>query len=414
MDLAAGVSVEEIVSPSHAIRTRSISSYRATVDLGPADRIPNKDFVLRYRVAGDRVKSALLTHRDRTGDYFTLMLFPPRDLSTLPRMPAEMIFVLDCSGSMRGEPLAKSKAAIERVLRRLEPADTFQVINFSNSAAQLGASPLPATPENVRRGLDYVRNLRSEGGTMMIAGVRAALDFPHDPHRLRVVSFLTDGFIGNEDEVFAEIHRGLGSARIFSFGIGSSVNRHLIEGMARIGRGAVAYVGLDESAGSQVDLFYDRVGRPAMTDIAVDWGGMRVSDVYPRRIPDLFVGRPVILTGRFEGRGTTTLRISGRAGGALAESRLNADLESSADAHPGIPFVWARKQIEVLEDQMTRNPSPALAAEVRDLALRHGLVSTYTAYVAVDATRVTAGDHGTTVPVGVPVPEGVKYETTVK
>ena len=160
---------------------------------------------------------------------------------------------------------------------------------------------------------------------MMIEGIKAALDFPHDPKRLRVVSFLTDGYIGNEAEILGEIQQRLGDARIFSFGVGSSVNRYLLDRMAKLGHGAVAYVGLDEGSQRAVDQFYDRITHPALTDVSIDWGGLEVSDVYPAQLPDLFVGRPVVLTGRFAGDGAATVRVTGRAGGETKTIAIPVD-----------------------------------------------------------------------------------------
>lgn len=413
VEIDAGVEIEEISSPTHVIEVERDASEFAAVRLSELDNIPNKDFVLRYKVAGDAVKSTLLTHRDERGGFFTLMLFPPDDLSALRRQPTEMIFVLDCSGSMSGAPIAKAKAAMERALKRLGPDDTFQVIRFSNNASQLGPAPILATAKNVRRGLDYVRSLSGNGGTMMIEGIKAALDFPHDRERLRLVSFMTDGYIGNEAQIFGEIYQRLGDARIFSFGVGTSVNRHLLEGMARLGNGAVAYVGLDDSAGEAVDLFYKRISRPAMTDLQIDWGGMQVSDVYPRQIPDLFVGRPVVLTGRFEGDGWADIRIRGRCGGETREIALSADLDDESATHVGIPSVWARTQIRHLADRMTYNDDHELPLQIREVAFEYNLMSKYTSFVAVDSKTVTAGEHGVSLAVPVPMPVGVRYETTV-
>jgi Ca-activated chloride channel family protein len=302
---------------------------------------------------------------------------------------------------------------MERALKRLRPNDTFQIVRFSNNASQLGPAPLLATAENVQRGLDYVRSLNGNGGTMMIEGIKAALDFPHDRERLRLVSFMTDGYIGNEAQIFGEIYQRLGDARIFSFGVGSSVNRHLLEGMARLGHGAVAYVGLDDSAGEAVDLFYKRISHPAMTDIEIDWGGMQVSDVYPREIPDLFVGRPVVLTGRFEGDGLADIRVTGRCGAREREIALTADLEDESATHAGIPSVWARTLIRHLADRMTYSDDFELPLQIREVAFEYNLMSKYTSFVAVDSKTITAGDHGISLAVPVPVPVGVRYDTTV-
>jgi Ca-activated chloride channel family protein len=414
VDINAGVAIEEVVCSSHVITNSSPRPEKRTVKLSSLDSIPNKDFVLRYKVAGKAIKSAVVTHRDKRGGFLTLMLYPPANLSHLKRAPMEMIFVLDCSGSMKGKPIAKAKDAIRRALRKLGPNDTFQIIRFSNNASQFGPNPVPAGAANIRRALKYVDSLHGSGGTMMIEGIKAALDFPHDSHRFRLVSFMTDGYIGNEVEILAAIHKRLGASRIFSFGVGSSVNRYLLDRMAKLGKGAVAYIGLDDSAGQVVDLFYECISHPALTDITIDWGDMKVTDVYPRRIPDLFVGRPVILTGRFNSQHNTTIRVTGKVGDLTQEMAIPVDLDDSAAAHLGIACVWARKKIEDLANQATYDSNSDLPGQIKQVALEYSLMSAYTAFVAVDSSRQTAGDHGVTVAVPVPVPDGVRYETTVQ
>lgn len=414
VDIDAGVAIEEIACTSHVITNSATSREKRTIKLSSLDSIPNKDFVLRYKVAGKTVKSALVTHRDERGGFFTLMLYPPDNLSYLTRAPMEMIFVLDCSGSMRGKPIAKAKEAIKRGLRKLGPGDTFQVIRFSNNASQFGPVPVPATRENIREAIRYVDDLRGSGGTMMIEGIKAALDFDHDPDRFRLVSFMTDGYIGNEVEILAAVNQRLGASRIFSFGVGTSVNRYLLDRMAKLGKGAVAYIGLDDSAGQIVDLFYERISHPALADVEVDWGDMQVTDVYPNRIPDLFVGRPVILTGRFKGRGNTTISVTGKVGDLRQEIAIPVNLDDSAATHSGIACVWARKKIETLATQATHDTNPDLPGQIKQVALEYGLMSAYTAFIAVDSSRKTAGEHGVTVAVPVPVPDGVRYDTTVQ
>jgi Ca-activated chloride channel family protein len=414
VDIDAGVAIEQAACSSHVISKSSSTPETLNVKLSSLDSIPNKDFVLRYKVAGKTVKSALVTHQDERGGFFTLMLYPPENLSYLKRAPMEMIFVLDCSGSMNGKPIAKAKQAITRALKKLQPDDTFQVIRFSNNASQLGPNPLPATPENIRKALAYVESLEGEGGTMMIEGIKAALDFAHDAHRFRLVSFMTDGYIGNEAEILAAIHQRLGASRIFSFGVGSSVNRYLLDRMAKLGKGAVAYIGLDDNTSEVVDLFYDRISHPALTDVSVDWGQMQVADVYPQQIPDLFVGRPIILTGRFTGQGSMRIRVTGKVGDLTEEINIPVNFQDSGAVHGGIACVWARKKIETLANQAIYDTNPDLPGQIKQVALAYGLMSAYTAFIAVDSSRTTAGDHGITVSVPVPVPDGVRYDTTVQ
>ena len=403
----AGVTIEESKCNSHVIKTETLSPSTVAVELSQLDRIPNKDFVFRYRVAGDRIKSNFMTHRDERGGYFSLMVYPPAELQTLKRSAMEMIFVLDCSGSMRGQPIAQAKKAIKRALKQLQPGDTFQVIRFSSNASQLGPQPLPATADNVSKAMDYVDGLKGSGGTQMIEGIKAALDFKHDAERLRLVSFMTDGFIGNEAQILAAVQQKLGDARIFSFGVGTSVNRYLLDRMAKLGKGAVAYVGLDDDPTDAVDRFIQRISHPALTDVSIDFGALQAQEIFPSRLPDLFVGRPLLLTGRFKGDGAANIVIKGQAGGKTRTISLPVDL-NAAQTHPGIASVWARKQIEQLSAQQESESA------VTKVALSYHLMSAYTAFVAVDSSRRTAGNHGVSVKVPVPVPEGVRYDTTVQ
>ena len=413
VELDAGVAIEALRA-SHEINETRTGTGTASIKLANQATIPNRDFVLDFKVTGERVKANLLTYVDREKGqgYFTMMLYPPGDLEDLHRHPVEMVFVVDSSGSMEGAPIRQAKEAIVEALDLLEPTDTFQVIRFSTDASQFGRNPVPATRDNLARAKRYVRSLHADGGTEMNEGVRAALGFTPDPGRLRFVTFLTDGYIGNETEVIGEIHALLGESRIFSFGVGDSVNRYLLERMAVIGRGAVAYLDLDDSGGEVMRLFFDRISHPALTHLEIDWGDMVVTEVYPSRLPDLFHGRPVVVTGKYLGEAGEPM-VNGHAGGKSLEFAVPH--EAREDAHAFIPKIWARLRIADLSDQQAwvRDPYNELARAIRETALEYGLMSDYTAFVAVDANGRTAGGHGTTVHQAVPVPEGVRYRTTV-
>jgi Ca-activated chloride channel family protein len=476
VDIDAWVDIERIECATHAVEVSNRSGSRAHVRLLPSDSVPNRDFVLRTVVAGDQVKSRLITHRDERGGFFSLMLVPPRDLKYTRRGPVEMVYVLDCSGSMSGRPMEQAKAAVERGLSRLEPMDTFQIIDFAESASRLGTRPLAATPDNVRQAREYLASLGAGGGTMMMTGLKASLGFPHDPERLRYVAFLTDGYIGNEQEILTCQAREQRDSRVFSFGVGTSVNRALMDSMARVGRGVTAYVAAGDSPTEVMDLFHDRVSAAALCDINVEWGSAGVKDVFPSRTPDLFVGRPVILTGRFEGDFSGEIVVNGRAGGerrtlrikpeaggifgmrtpALPTSGVRAasaggngsvdvtppaygirtvsDPRPSSDhARPGewsheggrprvapvargmnpLPQVWARMKLADLADRSVFDPGAWIGPEMEETALKFSLLSARTAFVAVDSMTRTDGSYGTTVNVPVPVPQGVRYETTV-
>jgi len=416
----AGVAIEKIESTNHRITTKNART-SADVMLASDDSIPNKDFVLRYKVAGDHFKSGLVIQRDPRGGksgFFTLMLFPPDSLKDLPRAPVEMVFTLDVSGSMSGRPIEQSKAAIRYALTHMRPDDTFQVIRFASNSEAMSPAPLPATQENIELALRYIEQTDAGGGTMMLEGIRQCLNFPCDESRLRYVTFLTDGYIGNEIDIFKEIRRSRGDSRIFSFGVGSSTNRYLLDGMARFGAGTAAYLSLNDDANKVMAEYFDRISHPAMSDIAIDFGVAKASEIFPQRIPDLFVGRPVVITGRFTGSAPEKIRVLGRVGGKPVEIAVNSNATDTSAAKNALASVWARSKIAEISDRAMDAPSDVAQSEtprqIRQVALDYGLMSAYTAFIAVDSSQVTAGDHGTTVVQPVPVPDGVKYETAVQ
>lgn len=414
VEIDAGVAIEALKS-THEITANRPAESTAEVTLAAQATIPNRDFVLDFQVAGSTVKSNLMTYEDpQTGQgYFTMMLYPPMEHASLSRAPMEMVFVLDCSGSMNGRPLEQAKNAVNVALDHLQPGDTFQVIRFSENSTQLGPTPLAATPENIKLARKYLARLNGTGGTQMIEGIKAALNFPHDPARLRFVTFMTDGYIGNEAEILGAVHDRIGAARIFSFGVGSSVNRYLLERMAKHGRGAVAYLGPQDPAKDIMAGFFGRISHPALTDIEIDWGGMAVSDVYPAKIPDMFVGRAVVVTGKYLGA-PADVTVSGlRAGNGHTITVPAGDGDAGREP---VSRIWARLRIADLVDRQSwqQDPHRELENAIRSTALEYQLMSDYTSFVAVDTSRQTEGEYGVTVHQAVPVPDGVRYETTVE
>ncbi|QOV88908.1 VIT domain-containing protein [Humisphaera borealis] len=429
VDLDAGVNYEELASVNHAVQVQRHDGRRATIALSPHDTLPNKDFVLRWRVAGDKVKTGLiaaigddaaiagnLTRSDGVGrlpsGHFAMMIVPPATLKDLPVQPLEFVFTIDVSGSMSGRPMEQARSAMLHALKRLGPNDRFQVVKFFNEAEQMAPQPVPATPDNINAAMAYVNRMSAGGGTMMLEGMRKSLDFPRDLERTRVVCFLTDGFIGNEGEILGAMHQWIGDARVFSFGVGQSTNRYLLDHMAKMGRGAAAYISLNDNADTAMAAFFDRVRHPAMTDIAVDFGTMNAREIYPRQPGDLLVGRPIILTGKFDGALPAKVLVSGRMNGRTQSVSVPVTAATGLTAR-ALPPIWARGKIADLADEATWRPSFDLPQQIKQVALEYSLMSSFTSFVAVDSSRRTEGKVGISTPVPVPVPDGVWYDTTV-
>jgi Ca-activated chloride channel family protein len=413
--LDAGVAMGDPTSPSHDVAVTRHGPGRAMIRLSTADSIPNRDFILRWDVSPARVGTAILTHRpDATaGGYVTLMLQPNAAPPVEDITPKEIVFVVDTSGSMYGRPLELSKALMRRLLADLNPRDTFTVLRYNDSASGLSPAPLANTAANVARALSFVEGLEGEGGTDALGGVRAAFAFPHDEARLRVVVFMTDGYIGNESEILAEIQTRIGPARLFSFGVGSSVNRYLLEEMAIEGRGHAAIVTEGHDPDDAVDGFYRRLRSPYLTDIAIDWGGLAVDQVYPARVPDLFAGQPLQVHGRYAQPGTGTVTVRGRLAGRPFEQAVEVTLPGREDRNGAIASIWARRRISELSRTMHTAESPQVVEDITQVALDHRLMSQYTSFVAVEHRVIEEGEAGgppRTVPVPVELPEGVSAE----
>jgi Ca-activated chloride channel homolog len=413
--LDAGVSLREVESPSHRVRVSREGDARARVTLaGDEEGILDRDFRLRWRVGGGVPEIGLLAWRDPSAEgekgVFTLLLQPPSDPRDEEAEPRELVFVLDCSGSMMGVPLEAAKNVVRKALTQMRPGDTFQIIRFSDSASGMGERPIPATPSNLRRALAYLDSLQGEGGTEMISGIRAALGREADPERLRIVAFLTDGYIGNEREILGEVRRRLGGARLFSFGIGSSVNRYLLEGLAEEGRGEADFLAPRESPDEMVDRFVQRIATPVLTDIHLTWEDLEVEDQEPLQVPDLFAGSPLVVRGRYRNPGTGLLILEGTSRGRPRILRRVVSLPAEAADHEALGRLWARARIHRLERELHDGAVPEAVESITRLGLRHHLMTSYTSLVAVDSEVSDMTGSSTPMTVAVEMPRDVSYE----
>ncbi|MEW6166106.1 MAG: VIT domain-containing protein, partial [Pseudomonadota bacterium] len=313
--LDGGLPVRALRSDTHAIDARAESALRWQIGLEAGRVVDNRDFVLRYSLAGSGTAAGLLTHYDARGGFFSLLIEPPAAPDDADITPREMVFLLDCSGSMHGLPMSASKAFMRAALSKLRPTDHFRIIRFSDSATEFSREPLPATPDNIRRGIDYTDRLQGMGGTMMSSGIRQALEVPPPPGTQRIVTFLTDGYIGNEYEILRMVYALLGDARLYAFGVGSGVNRFLLDEIGRAGRGFTRYMDPTEDVESVAAELTERLQSPLLTDIEIDWNGLPVAQLAPAAIPDLFAGQSIRIQWRYDKAARGTIRIHGRAGG---------------------------------------------------------------------------------------------------
>ncbi|MEO1171478.1 MAG: VWA domain-containing protein, partial [Myxococcota bacterium] len=401
--------IRALHSPSHALDVTERSESRSTVRIAPGDRYPNKDFILHIDVRGETPEAQLLTHRDETGHgYLTLAVQPPSTLTSANTTPKDLFFVVDNSGSMHGAPLAAAKRLITTALHNMNAGDRFTIMRFSDDVSSLSAVPLGNEPRNVEAGVAFVEAMEGMGGTEMLSGVRRALEGVPEPGRIRVVFFLTDGYIGNDAEILNAVQtENEAQARLFSLGVGSSVNRYLLAGMARLGRGEMQVMRHDAEPGPFVDRFYERVRNPVLTNVQVDWGGLPVEDTTPEITPDLFSGQPLLIHGRYSASARGTVTVRGEYGGRAFEQRIPVALPERAE-RPAVASLWARTKIRDYSDEETQCGECRRDA-ITEIALEHQLMSKYTAFVAVDRENVARGAEEKLIPVAqrLPLPEGV-------
>lgn len=411
--IEAGIPIQTVDSPSHEIQVQPTGN-GMQVQLAPSDTLPNKDLILRYQVAGEATEATALTQRNEQGGHFAVYLIPAVEYDRDEIVPKDVVFLMDTSGSQRGEPLAKSQELMRRMIAGLNPDDTFTIIDFANTATRLSSTPLPNTAQNRERAIAYVNGLTAEGGTELLNGIREVMNFPAaERGRLRSVVLLTDGYIGNEAAVIAEVQQQLQPGnRLYSFGVGSSVNRFLLDRLAEVGRGTMQVIRQDERTEAATETFFRRINNPVLTHIDVEWlGGGDAPDLYPVAPPDLFDSQPLVLFGRKADGQSGRLRITGTtAGGDRYEQILTVNFDRGT-GNRAIAQLWGRARIKDLMNQMYSGETVSGVEAVTNTALDYRLLSQYTAFVAVsEEVRVDPDGTRRTVQVPVELPEGVSYE----
>ena len=415
VSLDAGVPIQDIQIVNHTADVARVEASGATAVLSPADSIPNKDFVMKYAVVGEKPELAVLAHsKGAEQGYFMLMIQPKLDAELAEAPPREIVFLVDISGSMNGAPTQKVKETMHHFLRRTKPNDTLQVITFAGRAAKLFEKSVPATQMNIEHALNFTQQIRSGGGTEMLKAIKLVLNEPVDPERVRIAVMLTDGYIGNEGEIIAEVDKRSGDQiRFWAIGIGSSPNRYLIDGVAKHGGGMAKMLELNTDPGPLVEQIAERIHRAQLAKIQIDWNDLSVYETYPRRIPELWAGRPVVMFGRYGAGGSKEIRLSGNAEGKPLKYKLRVTLPDAQPVHDVLSKVWARKKIEDLSGQLHAVDASEIVEEITHIALNHRLMTQYTSFVAVDENDMQPINQEAKAPrqvvVPVPLPEGTDF-----
>ncbi|KAF1056835.1 MAG: hypothetical protein GAK44_00072 [Pseudomonas delhiensis] len=408
VELLAPVPLGKVSSPSHRIEVQR-DGQRAQVRLAADESSANDhDFILDYQLGGDVVQSGLLLSRGEQENFFLAMVAPPRAPQNKQIVPRDYVFVVDVSGSMNGFPLDTTKTLLRDLIGRLRPSDTFNLLLFSGDSRKLAATSVAATPENIRRATTLLNGEEGAGGTELMPALREALAMPGDPERSRSFVVITDGFVAVESSAYQLVRENLGRANLFAFGMGTSVNRSLIEGLARAGQGEPFVVTDARSAGEQAERFRKMIDSPLLSRIHASFEGLDVYDVEPLQLPDLFANRPLVLFGKWKGEPRGELRIDANAADGPFQVRLPISADNLTDNGEALAHLWARKRLAALMDQEALDDGFEFSSQILDLGLKYQLLTPYTSFIAVDQqVSNPAPQASKTVDQPLPLPQGV-------
>lgn len=408
VELAAGMPIRELRSPSHKVGARFDGPSFAAVGLDPSEISGgNRDYILRYRLDGEKIQSGLLLHRGQRENFFLLMMQPPRKMEKTSLLPREYIFIVDVSGSMHGFPLEISKKLMKDLFANLRPADRFNVLLFSGGSAIMAGESLPATSGNIRQAVSLIERQRGGGGTELLPALGRALKLKKPEGYSRTVVIATDGYVRVEEEVFDLIREHLGEANLFAFGIGTAVNRHIIEGMARVGMGEPLVITRPEEAPAKAAHFRSLIQSPMLTGVKVNFDGFQAYDVEPLAVPDVLAERPAIVFGKWRGDARGKIALSGIAGNGKYSEVIDVGRYKPAAENKALRFLWARHRIALLSDYNHLRRDERRVKDVTDLGLAYNLLTAYTSFVAIDTQVRNQTGEVVTVKQPLPLPQGV-------
>ncbi len=391
IDLDPGLPLSRLESTYHQIHATSQADGRHLIHLQEGQVAADRDFELIWEPEAEQAPKAALFREEKDGETYGLFMVLPPAGSALERLQIsrEIIFVIDTSGSMYGTSIEQAKEALRLALDRLSRDARFNIIQFNNVTSALFHSSQEATKKNREWAIRYVENLRANGGTEMLPAMTRALEGSEQGNRLRQIIFITDGQIGNEAALFDRVRRRLGESRLFTIGIGSAPNSHFMRKAAHFGRGTYIHIGKLSEVRSKIDRLLRKLEHPALTDIRIDGVGWEQTEIVPDRIPDLYLGEPVVVAVKAT-HVPDRVMFKGRLGNQPWRMEVALD---QAKTREGLSVYWARQKIASMLDGTTNaDRNGQVRQRVIDLAMKHHVVSKFTSLVAVDITPVRPGN----------------------
>jgi len=408
INLQAGLPVQDVVCSSHETDIRFLSPDKVKIELTDAEKFGgNRDFILKYRLQGEQIHSGLLLYEGEKENFFLLMVQPPKQVKPEHIPPREYVFIVDVSGSMTGFPLDISKTLLKDLIGNLRTTDKFNILLFAGSSRLFSEYSLEANSSNIRKAIDFLDKQRGGGGTELLPALRTALALEGTENFSRTFVIATDGYVTVEKEAYDLIRKNLGKANFFTFGIGSSVNRYLIEGMAHVGKGLPFVATGKSDAVEMAKKFRRYISNPVLTNINLDFNGFDVYDVEPLEIPDVFSERPVLVYGKYQGGLFGSVELTGKTGNKDFKKRLEIKKYTRDRSNNALKYLWARERIRLLDDYTNLAGNDAHVNEITALGLKYNLLTAYTSFIAIDSERRNRDGNTTIIKQPLPLPDGV-------
>lgn len=402
--IAAGMPVHDIESPSHKIETVTAKDHSATITMPEKDGA-NRDFILRYKLSGKDIASGLMLFEGAKEKFFLMMVQPPRRPKPDVIPAREYVFIVDVSGSMHGFPLEVTADLMKELFGKMKADDRFNVMLFAGGSTLLSETSLAATRANIEGAVDLIENTPGGGATQLLPALERAMKLPADSERSRTFVIVTDGYIAAERKAFETVRANLGSANVFAFGVGSGVNRYLIEGLAKAGLGMPFVATTSAEAKPLAGEFREYIESPVLTNVRVKVDGLAIYDQQPASIPDVFANRPVVVFGKYKGTRKGSIELTGVSGNGRFVNKFDVAQVSPDASNSALRYLWARSRIADLSDFGT--PGKTQEQQITRLGLDYNLLTKYTSFIAVhDVVRNASGD-ASDVNVPQPMPQGV-------
>lgn len=411
LDIHSGIPIQEVNCPTHKMSIATSGLKYTTVRLDPSESNGgNRDVIVNYSLRGNEIESGVLLYEGADENFFLMMVQPPQRVKKENIPPREYIFIVDVSGSMWGFPMEITKKLMRNLIVNLGPQDKFNVVLFSSNADIFSPASVNATPENVERAVDFIKSANKWSGTEVLDALNTAYGIPQaDPDMARTMVIATDGYVTTEKACFEMIRQKCGEANFFAFGIGSSVNRYLIEGMAFAGGGEPFIVESEAVAAKQAERFREYINTPVLTRIKFTPGKFKAYDIEPVAAPDMMAERPILVFGKYKGPASGTVTLSGKVGRKPWKKTFDLGKEKADTANSALRYLWARERIKYLDYLVGEyaNEEDENAKKILDLGLKYNLMTNYTSFVAIDEQVVNQDGKLTRVKQAVPLPEGV-------